>query len=366
MNNKRYSKLRWWLFAFKGVWAVLAALTVGAFLIILAGANPLDAYVALFNGALFDYYGLASSLVRLCPILLVSLAVIVPLRAGFFNIGGEGQVYIGALCSTLAALYLPTVLPGSIRIVFVILAGGFGGALWALIPAALKVYRGTNEIISSLLLSYVAIYLVGAIIQVYLMEPGAPYPYTREIPSEVTLPLFLPQTEAHIGVIFAVAIALLVSVVLNRTTFGLSIETVGHNPDAAAYAGISIRRTAIIAFLVGGSMAGLAGTFEVIGVKYRLFDHFSPGYGFQGVIVAFLANLDPRLAILAALFLAVLQAGAGSMQRAVGVDTMMVGALQGLVVLFVAVGLSIRYRATFAIQTQPVSTASTSATEREQ
>ena len=128
--------------------------------------------------------------------------------------------------------------------------------------------------------------------------------------------------------------------------------------------GISIRRTAIIAFLVGGSMAGLAGTFEVIGVKYRLFDHFSPGYGFQGVIVAFLANLDPRLAILAALFLAVLQAGAGSMQRAVGVDTMMVGALQGLVVLFVAVGLSIRYRR--RRQTQPVSTASTSATEREQ
>lgn len=334
-----------YLFALKGVWAVLAALIVGAVLVILAGANPIEAYKALFEGALLDYYGFASSLVRMSPILLVSLAVIIPLRAGFFNIGGEGQVYIGALMSTVAALYLPESLPAFLRIIIIMIAGGVGGALWALIPAALKVYRGTSEIITSLLLSYVATYLVGAIIQVYLMEPGAPYPYTRQIPLDAALPIFLPRTEAHIGIIFAVVLALVISVVMRRSTFGLSIETIGHNPVAASYAGISIRRMAITAFLIGGAIAGLAGTFEVIGVKHRLFDHFSPGYGFQGAIVAFLAGLDPRMAILAAMFLGVLQAGAGSMQRAVGVDTMMVSALQGLVVLFVAVGLGLKYRA---------------------
>lgn len=333
-----------WMYALKGLWAVVAALIVGAFLVVLAGANPLEAYAALLRGGLFDYYGFANALVRLCPILLVSLAVIIPLRAGFFNIGGEGQVYVGALFGTVAALYLPQAIPAVIRLVLICLSGAVGGALWALIPAVLKVYRGTNEIITSLLLSYVGANVVGGIIHVYLMEPGAPYPYTREIPFDATLPIFLPRTEAHIGILIAVALALIFGTVMKRSTFGLSVETVGHNPVAAAYAGVSIRQTAISAFVIGGALAGLAGIFEVVGVKYRLFDHFSPGYGFQGAIVAFLAGLNPRTAIFAAMFLAVLQAGAGSMQRAVGVDTMMVGALQGLVVLFVAVGLAFRYR----------------------
>ena len=342
--NTMTERLRRIAYMLKSVWAILAALVVGAGLVMLAGANPIDTYAALFSGAFFDYYGFGSTLVRMSPLLLAGLAVIVPLRAGLFNIGGEGQIYVGALFGTVAALYLPDALPAPAAIILSILAGALGGALWALIPALLKAYRGVNEIITSLLLSHVAVYAVGVIIHTWLMEPGAPYPYSRELAPDRVLPVFMPQTQAHLGILLSIAAALVLFVVMKRSTLGQSIEIVGHNPVAAIYSGLRVRRLIVTSFLIGGAMAGLAGAFEVIGLKYRLFDHFSPGYGLQGIIVAFLAGLSPLLAIFAALFLAGLQSGAGIMQRAVGVDTTMVEALQGLIVLFVAIGLAFRYR----------------------
>lgn len=337
-------RLRRLLFAFRSVFAVVVALIVGAVLVVLAGGDPASAYYALFSGAFLDYWGIGSTLVRMAPILLAGLAVILPMRAGLFNIGGEGQIYIGALCGTLAALYLPEMLPAWLRIIVIVLAGAVGGGLWALIPAVLKAYKNVNEVISSLLMSYIAVNVVGAIIRSLLMEEGAPFPYSKEVPADVVLPILMPQTQVHAGVAIAVFLALAMSVLLRRTTFGLSVEIVGHSPTVARYAGISIKRMILTSFFVGGAMAGLAGIFDVIGLRYRLFDQFSPGYGLQGIIVAFLADLQPGVAIVTATFLAGLQAGAGSMQRATGLDTTMVEALQGLIVLFVAVGLAFRYR----------------------
>lgn len=327
----------------KSVWAVIVALLVGAILILLAGGNPLEGYGALFRGAFFDYWGIGDTLLRMSPLLLAGLAVIIPLRAGLFNIGAEGQIYIGALFATVTALYLPIYLPGAVRIVFCVIAGALGGAIWAMIPGLLKAYRGTNEIITSLLLSYVAVNLVGAVLYLWLIEPGAPYPYSREIPEEIILPVFMPRTQAHIGIMLSWAAALIVAVMFWRTTLGQSIQIVGHNRHAAAYAGLNVKRLTVLSFALGGSMGGLAGTLEVLGLRHRLFDHFSPGYGLQGIIVAFLAALNPLAAILAALFLAGLQVGAGSMQRATGIDSTMVAALQGLVILCVAAGLAFKF-----------------------
>lgn len=331
------------VYLLKTVWAVIAALLLGAVFILLAGGNPLEGYSALFRGAFADYWGISDTLVRMSPLLLAGLAVIIPLRAGLFNIGAEGQIYIGALFATIAALYLPDVLPGFVRIVLCIAVGAFGGALWAAIPGLLKAYRGTNEIITSLLLSYVAINMIGAVLHSWLIESGAPYPYSREVPDEVILPIFMPRTQAHVGIMIAWVAALLVAIMFWRTTLGQSIQIVGHNKHAASYAGLNVKRLTVMSFALGGSMGGLAGVFEVLGLKYRLFDHFSPGYGMQGIIVAFLAALNPVGAILAAIFLAGLQVGAGSMQRATGIDTTMVAALQGLVVLCVAMGLAFKF-----------------------
>jgi simple sugar transport system permease protein len=332
------------LFATRSVWAVLAALLAGSVLIAAAGSDPVAAYAALFHGAFVDYWGLAATLVKMCPLLLAGLAVVLPLRAGLFNIGAEGQIYMGALFATAVALYLPP-LPGPLHILACTLAGGIGGALWALLPALLKAYQRINEIIVTLLLNFVALHFVGFMVRGPMMEPGAPYPYSPEIPSTLFLPRVLPRTDAHAGVLVGVVIALAMFAVFRRGVAGFTLAAIGRNERAARYAGISVERHIIVCFLLAGAIAGLAGTFEVLGHRYRLFHAFSQGYGYDGIVVAFLAGLSPLLAIVSALFIAGLRSGANIMQRAVGVETTVVEAIQGLVILFVAVSLAFRYRA---------------------
>jgi len=330
------------IYMLKSVWAALAALAVGSILILMAGSDPILAYQALFKGAFFEYYGFASTLVKMSPLILAALAVTVPLRAGQFNIGAEGQIYIGALCATLAALYLPA-LPSWLHIIVASLAGAIGGALWALLPAYLKAQYRINEIIVTLLMNYVAINIVSYFVSGPMMAEDAPYPYSDEIPATLFLPHILPRTDAHIGVLIGIVAAIALYIVFRRTTAGFSLATVGRNPDAARYAGISVKRQIIGSFLVAGALAGLAGTYEVLGLKYRLFHLFSPGYGFDGVVITFLAGANPLFVIVAAAFLGGLRSGAGIMQRAVGVDTTVVEAIQGLVVIFIATGLAFHY-----------------------
>ena len=333
------------LFHLRSVWAIVLALAVGAILIAVAGSNPIEAYVTLFEGAFFDYWGLAATLVKMCPLLLAGLAVVLPLRAGLFNIGAEGQIYIGALFATVVALYLPGI-PGPLHIVLSTLAGALGGALWALFPALLKAYLRINEIIVTLLLNFVALHLVSFLVSGPMMEPGAPYPYSPEIPETLFLPHILPRTDAHYGVVVGVVIALAMYLVFQRGVAGFTLATIGRNPDAARYAGMSVKRHIIISFLIAGAFAGLAGTFEVLGHRYRLFHAFSQGYGYDGIVVAFLAGLNPFYTIFSALFIGGLRSGANMMQRAVGIETTVVEAIQGLVILFVAASLAFRYRAT--------------------
>lgn len=326
----------------KGVWAVVAALLVGSLLIRLAGSDPLEAYAALFHGAFLEYHGFGSTLVKMSPLILAGLAVTVPLRAGLFNIGAEGQIYSGALLATISALYLPP-LPGPAHILLASLAGVLGGSLWALIPAVLKAYLRVNEIIVTLLMNYVAIQVVSFFVSGPMMEEGAPYPYSPEIPEALFLPHVLPGTDAHLGVVIGLALAVVLHFLFRRTTLGFSLATVGRNAHAARYAGMSVQRHILLAFAVGGALAGLAGTYEVLGLKYRLFHLFSPGYGYDGIVVTFLAGGNPLLAVLAATFLAGLRSGANTMQRAVGVETTVVEAIQGLVIIFVAVSLAFRF-----------------------
>jgi simple sugar transport system permease protein len=331
------------LFLLKGVWAVLAALLAGSLLILIAGSDPVAAYAALFEGAFFDYWGFASTLVKTCPLLLAGLAVVLPLRAGLFNIGAEGQIYMGALSGTVAALYMPE-LPGPLHVAVAVSAGAIGGALWALIPALLKAYQRINEIIVTLLMNFVALHFVSFVVSGPMMEEGAPYPYSPEIPSSLFLPHILPRTDAHIGVVVAVVLAIAMYVVLRRGVPGYSLDTISKNQNAARYAGMSVERHIVVSFLIAGALAGLAGIFEVLGHRYRLFHAFSQGYGYDGIVVAFLAALNPLLAILSAVFIAGLRSGANIMQRSVGVPVTVVEAIQGLVILFVAASLAFRYR----------------------
>lgn len=318
--------------------SILAALGVGALLILMAGSNPIDAYYALFSESFFDYWGVSNTLVKASPMLLAGLAVILPYKAGLFNIGAEGQIYLGGLLGTVVALSMPD-MNGWLGTPLILLASMLGGAFWAAIPGFLRAYRGINEVIVTLLMNFIAIHIVSYAVSGPLLAEGAPYPYSEEVSDQFHLPIMMPQSDAHIGVLFGVTAAILLAIWLRQTPGGFKLQLVGQNPKAARYAGVKTRRQMMLAMIVGGSLAGLAGGIEVLGLKYRLFHLFSAGYGYDGIIVAFIAALNPIFAPFSAFFLAGLSAGAGTMQRAVGVEGSVVEAIQGIVVLFVAASL---------------------------
>ncbi|MGA7934481.1 MAG: ABC transporter permease [Kovacikia sp.] len=325
------------------VLAIAAALLVGAGLIAIAGVSPIRAYSVLFSEALANYYGFGNTLTKTAPLLLTSLGVLVALKAGQFNIGGEGQIYMGGLGSAVVGLYLHG-LPGLIHIPLALLGGFLLGALWGFIPGYLKAIRGVNEVITTLLLNYIAQNLVSYLVSAPLKEPSAPTPFSPMIDPAAQLPIILPQTQTHAGIILGLAATVILWVVFAHTPWGYQIETVGQNPIAAHYAGISVKRTIMLVMAMAGGLAGLAGSGEVMGLKYRLFENFSPGYGFDAIAIAFLSRGNLAGITLTSLFFGALRSGANVMQRSADVPVTVVYPIQGLTVLFIAISLVLERR----------------------
>ncbi|NJR19256.1 MAG: ABC transporter permease [Calothrix sp. CSU_2_0] len=319
--------------------AIASALFVGAILILIAGANPVTAYTALFQESMNNYFGFGNTLTKMTPLLLTSLGVLVALRGGQFNIGGEGQIYLGALGSALVGLYVQG-LPALIHIPLGLLVGFMFGAVWGWIPGYLKAIRGVNEVITTLLLNYIAMNLVSYLVQNPLKAANAPSPYSPLIAKSAQLPI-LPGSLAHGGIFLGLLIAGILWILLQRSPFGYQITAVGFNPTASAYAGISVPRTIILVMTLAGGLAGLAGSCEVMGLKYRLFEEVSPGYGFDAIAIAFLSRGNVLGVVLTSLFFAALRSGANVMQRSAGVPVTVVFAIQGLAMLFVAIALAL-------------------------
>ncbi|MEO0457998.1 MAG: ABC transporter permease [Cyanobacteria bacterium P01_A01_bin.114] len=324
--------------------AVTAALGVGALLMLLAGASPLAAYGTLLHQALFTYFGFADTLTKMTPLLLVSLGVLVALRAGQFNLGGEGQIYMGGLGSLLIGLALPG-LPRVIHLPLALL-GGFGlGAMWGAIAGYLKVARGLNEVLTTLLLNYIAQNLISYLVNGPLKAANAPSPFSELVPISAQLPTLLSKTQAHAGIFLGLTLAVLLTVAFAVTPWGYRIDAVGQNPTAARYAGIPVNRTLLSVMALSGGLAGLAGSGEVLGLKRRLFEDFSPGYGFDAVAIALLSRGNPAVVILTSFFFGVLRSGANVMQRSASVPVSIIYAIQGMTVLFVAISLALEYQA---------------------
>jgi simple sugar transport system permease protein len=320
--------------------AIAAALLVGAGLILIAGKNPIAAYTALFQEAIANYYGFGNTLTKTTPLLLTSLGVLVALKAGQFNIGGEGQIYLGGLGSALVGLYVKG-LPLVIHLPLALLAGFLFGAIWGLIPGYLKAVRGVNEVITTLLLNYVGQYFISYLVNGPMMQPGAPSPFSPKLPESAQLPTILPQTQTHAGILIGLLVAGILWVVFLRSPLGYQIEAVGQNPIAARYAGMSVERTIMFVMAVAGGLAGLAGSSEVMGLKYRLFENFSGGYGFDAIAIALLSRGSVLGVIFTSFFFGALRSGANVMQRSAGVPVTVVYAIQGLTVLFIAVSLTL-------------------------
>ena len=325
--------------------SLVAALLLGAIMMLALGANPITGYNALIVGAFDGSYALGSTAVRAAPLLLVAVGICVAFRANVFNIGGEGQLAMGGLASSATALALPN-LPSIELIPLVLLAGAAGGAAWGAIPGAFKAYFNVNEILSTIMLNLVAVQIMNWLLAGPMVDKtqNSTYgliPETRLLPRASWLPILIPNTQLHLGVLIAVVVAVGVWVLIYRTSFGFRIQAVGLSRDASRYAGMPVKRTMTLAMTISGAMCGLAGALLVFGsishwmVTDGSLTWFTGSDGFNGIVVALFGALNPLWTIISAFLFGGLLVGGDALQVATGVPADMVTALEGLVVVFV-------------------------------
>jgi ABC-type uncharacterized transport system permease subunit len=323
--------------------ATLAALAVGAVMLWLLGANPLEAYKALWVGAFGSTNAFAETLVKATPLLLVALGICISFRGDVINIGGEGQMIVGAILATWVGLTF-TMLPGWLAITLSLIAGFAGGAIWGGIPGLLKAYFNVNEILSTVMMNAIAVQLMNFLLRGPMIDPSqaqlaSKIPQTARLLEAFRLPRLAP-TRLHLGALIAVILAVAVYILLWRTTLGYRIRAVGQNPNASRYAGIDVKRYVVLALLLSGAFSGLAGATQVFGVNYRMITDgsasgFTGSAGFNGIVAALFGQLHPIWSIPASILFGALLVGANSMQRVVQVPSALVIALNGLVVVFV-------------------------------
>jgi len=325
--------------------AILAALILGAVLLLIINVNPIEAYGVLLFGNLTSLYGISEILIKAVPLIMTGLAFAFAYRTGLFNIGAEGQMYVGAIAAVIVGLKFGHLSP-FIAIPLALLAALVAGAIWGGIPGMLKAVFGSSEIIITIMLNYVAVYFLSYLVDKPLREKSGFYPQTDMIGENAFLPVLIPNTRLHLGFIIALLFAVLVYIILWRTKLGFELRAVGLNLHAAEYAGIDVRTKMFLALAISGALAGVAGFTEVGGIHHRLLDNFSKGVGFDGIAVALLGQATPLGVVLASLLFGLLQVGANSMQRSVGVPANIVYILQGLIILFLLGGtiLARRYQ----------------------
>lgn len=323
--------------------SVLTALIVGGVIVMLAGvslADTLAAYRALLIGSVGSIKALSETLTATTPLILTGLAVAIAFRAGLFNIGAEGQLLVGGMTAVLAGFTF-TGLPWVIHLPLAVLAGVIGGAIWGFIPGFLKARTGAHEVIVTIMLNFIALRLVDFLLKTDLFQrEGRNDPISKFVEPSAQLPLLLgwldPAYRVHLGLILALIAAALINWLLFRTTTGFEFRAVGANPSAARYAGMSVTRVYILVMVIAGSLAGLAGSSQVLGVLDRASPGFSASLGFDGIAVALLGRSNPWGVVAAAVLFGGLRAGGQQMQATVGVGIDLIAVIQALIIIFVA------------------------------
>jgi ABC-type uncharacterized transport system permease subunit len=344
-----------WLSPLATVAAVAVALIISGIIIAAVGGDPIRSYLHILNAAFGSVGVLSDTLVKATPLLLTGLACALAFRMRLWNIGAEGQFLLGAWGASAVVLapLLPPGTPAIIVIPAMMLAGAAAGAVWGLIPGVLKARLGVNEIITTLMLNYVALFWI----QFWVFGPWSEggFQQTRPFPPEALLPRLTDFSSSvpafagltvHLGLVFGIVAAGIVWVVLERSRWGYEIRLIGDSPKAARYAGIDIKRNIIVVFAISGALAGLAGMSEVSGVVHKLQDRISPGYGFTAIIIAYLARFDPLKVIVAAVLFGALILAGREIQPS-GVPAM----IQGIILFSLIVAeVFVRYRVRFERQ----------------
>ncbi|MBT8370715.1 MAG: ABC transporter permease [Desulfobacterales bacterium] len=318
--------------------AIIVTLILSAIPILMAGGQLWKSYFYLFYGALGTRFNFLETFVKASPLLLTGLAVAFAFRAKFWNIGAEGQLLAGALMATVLGVHMggfpqPLVLP------VIIIAGFIAGGIWAAIPAILKTKLKVDDVVSTLLLNYVMVHIMGALLFGPLQQPGSSWPRSAAIIKAATYPILMSRSRFHMGILLAFLAVFVIWFINQRTTFGYQSKAVGVNIRAAHFGGINTTGVILWTALISGGLAGLAGVGELCAIQYRLIMDISPGYGYSGIVIAMLGNLHPVGVLFSSLFFSVIIVGAQTMSRMTGVPTYIAEVIQGMALMVMLIFL---------------------------
>ncbi len=317
--------------------SILLAFIIGGIIMAILGANPFTAVKYLFKGAFGAKANIGTTLAKATPLMFTSLCACFAYKCGVFNLGGEGQFLMGSVASFVVA-YL-TGVKGFFGILLCLIVGALAGGLWAVIPGILKIARGQNEMIISIMLNYVATLFMGVIYTSWIRDGDVPQ--TPAVDELVRLPRVFSHMRFTWGFFIAIAVGLLLYYVLFWTSGGLKLRAVGNNMTASRFNGIPVKRMILLSFTVSGAIAGLGGGAELLGTQFRLINGFGAGYGFDGVAMALIGQLHPIATLLVSLFFAILRVGSTTMQAATGVPTSVSDIIQALVIVFSVAGMAL-------------------------
>jgi ABC-type uncharacterized transport system permease subunit len=349
-------RLRWMVSAvLVPLVSVVCGFLVGSLAILAAGADPTQAYGALFAGAFTNHNAFAETLVSSTPYVLLGLGVALGFRAGLFNIGAEGQFYIGSLTGVFVG-YSIHGLPAIVEVPVAMLAGMAGGFFWAAIAGVLKARFGAHEVITTIMLNYVSFLVASYLVDTRgrMLAPNVSTPRTPDIDPGAALPIIFSGSRLHLGFILALLAVPAVWFLIERTTVGFRLRTVGYNPGAAQAAGISVGRTIVLTMGISGALAGSAGIVQVLGVNHHMTDTVAAGYGFDAIAVALLARSNPWGVLPAALLFGALHNGASYMQLETQVSSDLISIVQASVIIFVAAPVIVSWL--FRLRRQPLET----------
>lgn len=321
-----------WMRSLIPLFAVVVTFILTSALVLLAGANPFEAFYYFLIAPLSSRVSALEVLVKTTPLLLTGTAVAFAFSGGFWNIGAEGQLYAGAIAAAGVGTLVGGV-PPLLAVPLILLAGFVAGTLWVLLPALLKVRLAVDEVVTTLLLNAVILFFISYLLNGPWRDPVSGWPQSPQIADSAVLFKLIPRSRVHFGLVVAIVTLLVVWFVLARTGLGLKMRAVGLGQDAARFAGVDVRRIMLTAALVSGGIAGLAGVSEVAGIHFHLIEGISPGYGYTGIIIATLAGLNPLGVALAALFIGLIDTGAQTVSRALGVPAYLGDVVQATLLL---------------------------------
>ena len=319
--------------------SILLAILIGAIIMAVLGANPLVAMNALVMGAFGTKAGIGTTLTKATPLIFTALCACFAYKCGVFNLGGEGQFIMGSIAACYVTLTLGVT--GVPAMILALLAGAAAGGFWGFLPGILKITRGQNEMIISIMFNYIATLLMGVVYTNWLREGSVPQ--TASVPKESQLPKMVQGMRFTWAFAIAIIVGIAVWYFLYWTSGGFKLRAVGINMTASRFNGFPVRRYILASFIISGAIAGLGGSAELLGTQFRLINGFGSGYGFDGVAMALIGQLNPLASILVAIFFAALRAGATTMQAATGVPTSVSDIIQALVIVFTVAGMALTH-----------------------